>query len=237
MDLKIRNGQLKRLSRQDCCALKLKLFLKKLATKKRILITAGPTWVAVDQARVISNLAPGETGFLLAERFKKLGAQVTLLLGPGNFSKTVTGIKLVHFNYFSQLAGLLNQELKSKRYSAVIHAAAVADYQPKITSCGKVSSLRKSWRLDLVPTPKLINRLKNYQPNLFTVGFKFEPQADKIKLIKKGRVLLKTAGLNLVVANSNKHKGYQAYILNQARIFGPFLTKAKMSAALVKLIR
>lgn len=208
-----------------------------MATKKRVLITAGPTWVAIDQARVISNLATGETGFLLAERFKKLGALVTLLLGPGNFFKTVTGIKVVHFNYFSQLAGLLNRELKSRKYSAVIHAAAVADYQPKITSCGKVSSRRKSWKLNLVPTPKLISRLKNYQPNLFTVGFKFEPQADKIKLIKKGRELLKTADLNLVVANSNKNKGYQAYILNKELSFGPFLNKVKMTAALVKLIK
>jgi phosphopantothenoylcysteine decarboxylase/phosphopantothenate--cysteine ligase len=49
---------------------------------KKILVTAGPTWVAIDNVRVISNTATGKTGILLAERLSRLGARVTLLLGP-----------------------------------------------------------------------------------------------------------------------------------------------------------
>ena len=49
---------------------------------KRILITAGPTWVAIDSVRVISNIATGETGILLAKRLSLQGAKVTLALGP-----------------------------------------------------------------------------------------------------------------------------------------------------------
>jgi len=49
---------------------------------KRILITAGPTWVPIDTVRVISNIATGQTGILLAEKLRSLGAKVTLLLGP-----------------------------------------------------------------------------------------------------------------------------------------------------------
>ena len=117
-----------------------------MATSKRILITAGPTWVAIDRVRVISNLATGETGFILADKFKKLGAMVTLLLGPGNFCGVGTGIKVKRFNYFSELAQLLDKELKNKKYAAVIHTAAVADFLPKkIINC-KVSSLCKSWK-------------------------------------------------------------------------------------------
>lgn len=207
-----------------------------MVTRKRILITAGPVWVAIDQARVISNLATGETGFILADRFKKLGAKVTLLLGSGNFCGCQTGIKVTRFKYFSELARLLDEELKSQKFAAVIHAAAVADYQPKEIIHRKVSSLRKGWKINLVPTKKLINSLKIYQPDLFTVGFKFEPNANKDKLIAKGKMLLIAARLNLVVANSNKNKGYQSYILDGLHKYGPFLNKTKMADYLSKLM-
>lgn len=201
------------------------------------MITAGPTWVAIDQVRVISNQATGETGFILADKFQKLGAEVTLLLGPGNFCRAEqTGIKVIHFKYFSELALLLDRELKKREYTAVIHAAAVADYQPKRIIQRKVSSLRKSWKINLVPTQKLILRLKYYQPDLFTVGFKFQPNANTDKLIKKGEALLKSANLDLVVANSNKNRGYQAYILDGRNKFGPFLNKTKMSIYLSRLM-
>ena len=202
------------------------------------MITAGPTWVAIDQVRVISNLASGETGFILADKFKKLKFQVTLLLGPGNFCPTnQAGIKLIRFKYFSELAQRLDQELKKGNYAAVIHAAAVADYQPKEIISSKVSSLRRNWKINLVPTRKLIKGLKFYQPDLFAVGFKFQPGVNTNRLIAKGRRLLDNENLDLVVANSNKNHGYQAYILDGLNKYGPFLNKTKMAAYLCKLMR
>jgi phosphopantothenoylcysteine synthetase/decarboxylase len=206
-----------------------------LATKKEVLITAGPTWVAIDRVRVISNLASGETGFLLADQFKKLGAKVTLLLGPGGFPVDHPGITVKRFKYYHELALLLEKELKKSKYSAVIHAAAVADYQPKKVIQGKISSLRKNLKLSLVPTKKLIKGLKKYRSDLFTVGFKFEPKAGKVKLIRRGKQLLKNEKLDLVVANSNRNGGYQAYIIGAKAKFGPFLNKNTMTAALTKL--
>jgi len=207
-----------------------------LVTKKKILITAGPTWVAIDQVRVISNLATGETGILLADEFRKLGAKVTLLLGAGNYPGTQAGITIKRFKYFSELAWLLNSELKKVKYAAVIHAAAVADYQPRKIINRKISSHLKSWKINLVPTQKLIQGLRAYRPGLFTVGFKFQPNAGKVELIEKGNRLLKKEGLNLVVANSSKNKGYQAYILDGRNQFGPFPKKRKMAFYLARLI-
>ena len=179
----------------------------------------------------------GETGFILADKFKNLGAKVTLLFGPGNFCPAIqTGFKLIRFKYFYELERLLDNELKNKKYAAVIHAAAVADFQPKRIIHRKVSSLLTSWKINLVPTKKLINSLKICQPNLFTVGFKFQPNANEGQLIKKGRVLLESSNLNLVVANSNKNKGYQAYILDGLNKYGPFLNKTKMAIYLSKLM-
>jgi phosphopantothenoylcysteine decarboxylase/phosphopantothenate--cysteine ligase len=134
------------------------------------------------------------------------------------------------------LAQLLEQELKSRKYAAVIHAAAVADYQPKTIIQGKISSLRKNWKINLVPTKKLIKNLKAYRKDLTAVGFKFEPDANKAKLIVRAKELLKTADLDLVVANSNKNFGYQAYILSGVNQYGPFLNKTKMANHLFGLM-
>jgi phosphopantothenoylcysteine decarboxylase/phosphopantothenate--cysteine ligase len=208
-----------------------------LATKKRILITAGPTWVAIDRVRVISNLASGETGLLLADKFKELGFQITLLLGPADpCRKAPAGIKVIRYKYFPELAGILDKELKNRDYAAVIHTAAVADYRPKTVINRKIGSLRKNWKITLVPTKKLIKKIKIYRPDLLVAGFKFEPDAGKEELIKKGRKLLKGANLDLVVANSNQNKNYRAYILDGLNARGPFLSKTKMAVYLSGLI-
>ena len=207
-----------------------------MATRKRILITAGPTWVAIDKARVISNIASGETGFILADKFRSSRIKVTLLLGPGYFFGRQKGIKIIRFKYFSQLQFFLKEELRRNQYAAVIHTAAVADYKPKKIIKNKASSRLRSWRINLIPTKKLVNSLRDYSDKLLTVGFKFEPDAKRNKLIKKGKVLLRQADLDLVVANSSINKNYCAYILNNTDCFGPFFTKSKMASNLAKLV-
>jgi phosphopantothenoylcysteine decarboxylase/phosphopantothenate--cysteine ligase len=208
-----------------------------LVTKKNILITAGSSWVALDKTRIISNTASGKTGLILSEQFKKNRVKVTLLLGPGDFSASIiSGVRVINFKYFSELKRLLNSELRKRKYSAVIHTAAVADYQPEKIIQRKISSGLDNWKIKLVPTEKLINSLKRYSPGLTAVGFKFEPGAGKNKLIEKGNSLLKQANLDLVVANSNKNKAYQAYILDGRNKFGPFLSKVAMADCLSKLV-
>lgn len=229
---------------------------------KRILITAGPTWVSIDSVRVISNIATGETGILLAEKLQNLGARVTLLLGPvpnvvfsGSVSsgsrrdteaKTRFGIetyclnkkiKLLHFRFFHELKDKIIQELKYKKYDIVIHSAAVSDYKPAKVYPGKIKSGIKNLRLSLVPTDKIIDLLKRIGNSIILVGFKFEPQARKNILIKKTRELIRTAHLDLAVANTIDKNKYCAYILdNYNRSFGPFLNKKGLVTKLTDLI-
>lgn len=207
-----------------------------MITNKKVLITAGPTWVAIDKVRVISNIASGETGFILAEKFKKLGAKVTLLLGPGNFYQPKGEVEVVSFKYFAELKKLLAHELKNGDYAAVIHAAAVSDYQPKKEVKNKISSQLKNLKINLIPTEKLINGFKKYEKDLVTVGFKFEPDTTQVVLSKKALALLKIANLDFVVANSNKNNKYSAHILDGKNQHGPFLNKEKMAQQLSKLV-
>lgn len=210
---------------------------KKLKFKnKKVLITAGPTWVAIDKVRVISNIATGETGILLAEKLKDLGAKVTLLLGPCSFCCPDKKIRLIRFKFFDELKKLVEQELKYKRYDIVIHSAAVSDYKPARFHNCKVESGLGNFRINLVPTLKIINLIKRISPDSLAVGFKFEPQADKASLAKKAKGLLKQAGLDLVVANSIKQDKYLAYIIGCNEFCGPILNKKIMANKLVKLL-
>jgi len=222
---------------------------------KRILITAGPTWVSIDSVRVISNIATGETGILLAEKLQKLGAKVTLLLGPVDTcclnkkinpalsylshrpSRRKGGIKLLRFRFFDELKDKIIQELKYKRYDIVIHSAAVSDYKPSKVYSGKIKSGIKNLRLGLVPTEKIINLIKEIDESIILVGFKFELQARKGMLIKSSKELIRHANLDLGVANTIDKNKYSAYILdNYNHSYGPVFNKKGLVTKLADLI-
>ncbi|MDD5431759.1 MAG: phosphopantothenoylcysteine decarboxylase [Candidatus Omnitrophica bacterium] len=202
---------------------------------KKILITSGPTWVPIDNTRVISNISTGETGLILAKKFAGLGAKVTLLLGPVNKCCVDKKIRVINFKYFDELLNLVNKELKSK-YDVVIHAAAVSDYRAQKVSKKKVCSSLKYWKLDLVPLPKIIDRVKKVSPSSFLVGFKYEPCAKKEALIKEARMLISRTKADLVVANSQNKGVYSAYIVEKNNISSPAHNKAEMVDKLINSI-
>lgn len=203
---------------------------------KRILITAGPTWVPIDKVRVISNIATGETGILLAEKLQDLGAKVTLLLGPAESCCLNKRIKLIHFKFFDDLKNKIKRELTSKKYDILIHSAAIPDYKPEKIYHGKIKSGISNWRLKLIPTTKIIDSIKKIKPSLLVVGFKFETKVRKDMLIGKARELIQRANLDFVVANTIDKK-YRAYIVNNYnQVYGPVFNKSALTEKLIKLI-
>ncbi len=204
---------------------------------KRILITAGPTWVPIDKVRVISNIATGQTGILLGEELCRLGAKVTILLGPVETCCLNKKIKLLRFSFFDELKNTIIQELKYKKYDIVIHSAAVSDYKPEKVYAGKIKSGVKNLKLSLAPTEKIINLIKRIDNSLILVGFKFEPQAGKAVLIKKTKELILQANLDLAVANTVNKNKYSAYILdNYNRSYGPVFNKKGLVRKLADLL-
>jgi phosphopantothenoylcysteine decarboxylase/phosphopantothenate--cysteine ligase len=181
---------------------------------KNILITCGPTWVAIDDLRVISNISSGVMGQTLARDLARAGGKVTLLEGPVRASLRDKRIRVVKFTFFDELKTLLFRELRERSFDIVIHAAAVADYRPAKKQRRKISSQLREWQLKLTPTPKLIERIKKTSPHSFLVGFKLESTSSLSVLKKKTERLRITAGCDLVVANALKD-GYRGYILNR----------------------
>ena len=205
---------------------------------KRVLITAGPTWVPIDSVRIISNTATGETGILLAKKLSGLGARVTLLLGSAKKISLGKKVRVVAFGSFDELATQLRKSLKKQRYDILVHSAAVSDYRLKKCFLGrKLSSGLKELRLTLKPTPKLINFLRDRCKNSYLVGFKFEPGAGKNRLISEASRLIKKTGINLTVANSVRNGRYTAYLVTSRSNLGPMHTKSSLADNLIRLIR
>jgi phosphopantothenoylcysteine synthetase/decarboxylase len=209
---------------------------------KKILITAGPTWVALDKVRVLSNMSTGENGIRMAEQLCREGAKVTLILGPIKFELKNPRIRLLRFTFFDQLKDIVIKELKTGHYDWLIHSAAISDYQPDKFIPRKVSSNQKSWKVTLVPTPKIIDLARKADKNTFLVGFKFEPDITKKALLKDAHDFMLRSGSNLVVANSYKGnvyegKGYQAFITDGSEVAGPFKSKKLLAKELIILMK
>lgn len=204
--------------------------------KSNVLISAGPTWARIDAVRSIGNSASGETGFLLARECVRRGAKVTILLGPVCAKvETDARVTVKRFTFFDELNRLLEREVRSGKYACVIHAAAVCDYLPARVSRAKIPSGR-AWNLQLVPAPKIIDRIKQWDPRVYLIGFKYEPECAEKRLTREARCLMKRSGADLVVANTVKHGSYRASLVaaQPLKTAGPFRTKVRLAAALVR---
>ncbi len=185
---------------------------------KRVLITCGPTWVPIDDMRVISNKSTGTLGHIVAGLLEKKSANVTLLEGPvtRNFVARTTVIKKFHF--YDEFLVLFKKELK-KKYDVIIHAAAVSDYRLKKEHSQKISSRHEKLTLDLVPTEKLIYKIKKLNPKTLLVGFKLETEMTKAVALEKTEGLFTKAHCDYVIANSSIDKSYKAYLIDKDKNF------------------
>ena len=211
--------------------------VKNSLRNKRVLVTCGPTWVAIDPVRVISNRSTGELGHQIASELKNAGAKVTLLEGPVTHPLKSKGIRIFPFRFFGELKEILKRELRHP-FACIIHAAAVSDFQPARTLQNKLESLSSGLTLKLVPTEKLIRWINRAAPKTFLIGFKLDTNSSKSTLLKKTRKLIKESSCDWVVANSVKEKEYQGFILNnEAKVLGQARSRKQMAKTLIRLLR
>src|SRR4051812_46697799 len=144
---------------------------------RRILVTAGPTWVRIDAVRHLGNVSSGRTGLEIARALAGRGAEETLLFGPGRAQPTLRdehSMAIRLFETFDDLYGLVKTHVGSGRYDAMVHSAAVSDYEPVEVHAGKLSSEAEELVIRLRRTPKIVDEVKNLAPEVFLVKFKLE---------------------------------------------------------------
>lgn len=184
--------------------------------KKRILITAGPTWIKVDDVRVITTIFSGNTGIFLAKNFKKNGLRVTLMVNSPHLDKAgLKGIKVVPFRYFEEFKDKITKELKGCCYDTIIHSAAVSDYKMANVFSGKIASGKKSLTFKLKPAEKIVKVIRKLQKNAELIQFKLE--IKRKGLLKKAFKSLKENKSDFVVANAFKDLklGYKSFLIDK----------------------
>lgn len=170
---------------------------------KRVLITAGPTYEAIDPVRFLGNHSTGRMGIALAEAYAGLGAEVELILGPTNLRPRTDGIKTTLVT--SALEMLHETELRIDSVDIAIFAAAVADYRP-----GEVGSDKlKREHLDelnirLVRNPDIAATMgAKKRPNQVFVCFALETSSGEEEAKRK----MQAKGMDAVVLNSLADQG------------------------------
>lgn len=201
------------------------------------MITCGPTWVPIDDMRVISNHSTGTLGQQLAKTLVRAKAKVTLLEGPVKDPLKANSIKIVKFRYYDELLQNLKNELK-KGYEIVIHAAAVSDYKVKKVSKTKLSSDLNELPLTLVPTKKIVNSIKKLCPKAFLVGFKLESQVSPVIVRQRSIKLFEKGKCDLVLVNSSKNNDYSAFIVDRiGNILAHKRTRKDIIQQLVQILK
>lgn len=174
---------------------------------KRILVTAGPTPVKIDNVRRITNKFSGKLGIEIAKELYLRGADVLLLQSYSGIRPPVY-INHILFDDYDEYKKLCIEKCTDYEYG--IFSAAVADYRPSTIVNGKIPS-GTSWnKIDLIPTEKVINLVKEHNPNLKMISFKYEEGKTLEQLIEIATKRLNNGHIRVVAndlaLNTDKQK-------------------------------
>ena len=169
----------------------------------KVLLTAGPTRAYLDRVRFLSNFSTGELGFLTAEILSKKGVEVMAVVGPCcQPFENLKLKKLIRVETNEEMEAAIFQVLRQYKPAWGIFSAAVLDFKPRRREIGKTSSRRGGWKIDLVPTHKITDRVSMRHPELKKIGFKLEWKSLRGKQLHQfGKQQLTRKGYKGLVVN------------------------------------
>ena len=168
---------------------------------KKVLLTAGPTYEAIDPVRFIGNHSSGKMGVALANKLAAMGAMVDLVIGPSNMQTDHPNINRV--DVVSSVQMLEACDAVYQKMDIAISSAAVSDYKPKSVASSKIKKKDNNLNIDLEPTVDILKHLGDNKKNQILIGFAletdYEEENAKSKIAKKN--------LDFIVLNSLNDKG------------------------------
>lgn len=180
----------------DLCDAVIAFFQPKRLAGRRVLITAGPTFEAIDPVRGITNLSSGKMGFALARAAAEAGAQVTLVAGPVHL-RTPAGVRRVDVKSAQQMHDTVLPAAAD--CDIFIATAAVADWRPATLSEQKIkkNGSKVAPSFELTENPDILAAVARLPKPPYCVGF----AAESHDLAKHAREKLKRKHVPLVVGN------------------------------------
>ncbi|MGR3914098.1 MAG: bifunctional phosphopantothenoylcysteine decarboxylase/phosphopantothenate--cysteine ligase CoaBC [Gammaproteobacteria bacterium] len=137
------------------------------------LITAGPTWEALDPVRGLSNRSSGKMGFAMAQAALDFGARVTLISGPVSLPTPHGARRIDVISARDMSDAVMTRAAKAGLFIAV---AAVADYRPREIAANKIKKTDEHMRIELVKNPDILATVAALKPPPFTIGFAAETE-------------------------------------------------------------
>lgn len=169
---------------------------------KKVLVTAGPTYEAIDPVRFVGNHSSGKMGFAIADEMAKLGADVTLIAGPSSQqtkSKWITRVNVI------SAADMLDAcEQYFSAADVCIMSAAVADYTPVDVASQKIKKKEDTFNIELKKTTDILKTLGiKKRVGQLLVGFALETNDEEKNAVEK----LEKKNLDFIVLNSLNDAG------------------------------
>ncbi len=175
----------------------------------RVIITCGPSHEPIDGVRRLTNFSTGELGLLLAAELSRAGHDVVCMKGEGAVSRVDPGAaQMIPFATNADLLALL-RELGGRGADAVLHAAALCDYEMQSAHSGdgallaakKIPTFDGEVTLTLRPALKLLPGLRAIFPSAKIIGWKYELDGDRAAAEAKGRAQISANGTDACVVN------------------------------------
>jgi phosphopantothenoylcysteine decarboxylase/phosphopantothenate--cysteine ligase len=173
-------------------------FQPKVLAGRRVLLTAGPTFEALDPVRGLTNPSSGKMGFALARAVRDAGAEVTLVCGPVA-QPTPSGVVRVDVLSAREMRDAVLRHVRET--DIFIAVAAVADYRPEQTAAQKIKKAAQPLTLTLLPNPDILAEIAALPKPPFCVGFAAE--SENLDEYAQGKRSAKK--LPLVVGNLLRH--------------------------------
>jgi phosphopantothenoylcysteine decarboxylase/phosphopantothenate--cysteine ligase len=175
---------------------------KLLLAGHKIMVTAGPTYEAIDPVRFIGNHSSGKMGFAIADELAVMGADVTLISGPTAQVSKQKSVKRINVTSAAEMLDACLTNYKDAK--ACIMSAAVADYTPTEVASQKIKKKDATLNISLKTTTDILKTLGGQKaPGQVLVGFALETNDEETNAITK----LQKKNLDFIVLNSLNDAG------------------------------
>lgn len=188
------NGLGRMLEPEEIVAELISHFQPKLLAGKRVLMTAGPTFEAIDPVRGITNLSSGRMGYALARACREAGAEVTLVSGPVNLERPHRVVRIDAASAAEMREAVMQH---AAHCDVFIGVAAVADYRPESVSAQKIKKKGPPPAIRLVENPDILAEVAALPKAPFCVGF----AAESEQLGENAEAKRRRKGIPLIVGN------------------------------------
>lgn len=187
---------------EEICQYLIEHFFRSSELKgKKAIVTAGPTYEAIDPVRFIGNHSSGKMGFAIAEELYLRGADVVLITGPTHQKTNYNGIQVRAVVSGDQMYDIATREFNDA--DIAVMSAAVADYKPISAATDKIKKKLDEWEITLIKNKDILLQLgKDKKKGQFLVGFALETNNEKENALIK----LQSKNADAIVLNSLNDK-------------------------------